>query len=452
MGMTSISLSNPLSKTIHYQQGLPVLPGAWPFVGHLPEYVTDTDSFVRRGEDQLGPLFLMNGGMVFGMSLVVCGPLAMEVLRSKDVKTPYAGETISKTLLGSRSLLSLNGVAHQRLRSVLNPTFSPHGLSKSTMGDVALEVIERHLRGLPRGVPFAVLPAMQRMTLEIIFRLFDVPLSEMELWRTKYRELLGFVLPLALDLPGTPWRRTLNAVQWLRERLRATVRSARENAITGSLLSAMSNAKDEDGETIDEDDLVDNLRLLLLAGHETTASVTAWMLLHLAEDPQLLTELQAEASRSDRLPVAPADIRQFPLAEGLFREALRLHLPVPMVSRSAVETFELGDTQIKKGTLLAVSLSSIARSPKLFKDPGRLDLRRFQDRTLSPLELSQFGGGPHFCLGYHLALLEGVQLAVALVRALGSEGAGLRLTSPGPLRTIPYPIVHPDPKREVVIA
>lgn len=450
--MLTLSAQNPLAKTIHYHYGFPILPGSWPLLGHLPEVVRSIDAMARRGQELLGPIFGVRGGPM-GDSLFVCGPLALEVLRSRCARTEYAGLALTRVLLGERSLLSLNGAAHQRLRGALNPALSPRGLSMSTVGQLADDVIRKHVSQLTLGEPFPALAAMQRMTLEIIFRLFGVPLDEMEAWRVRYRELLGFKVPITLDIPGTPWRRSVRAQEWLDARLLDYVKQARRAPANAeaTLIAALSTARDENGELVDEEDLAVNLRLLLLAGHETTASVTAWMLLQLAEDPELSIALRDEARAGGEPPRIPSDLRRFPLAEGLFRESLRLHMPVQIVTRTVTEPMQLGDALVPAGCVVNALLCSIARDASLFPEPERFDARRWAGRALSPLELSQFGGGPHFCLGYHLAVLEGAQFAVALARRLDELGGALHRLETGPIKTVRYPLLHPHPSTQLVI-
>ncbi|MFO0575602.1 MAG: cytochrome P450 [Polyangia bacterium] len=456
--MGPLSIQNPLAVKVYYKDGFPVLTGAWPVLGHIPEIVRHIDSLARRGQAEHGPIFGVRGGPL-GDSLFVCGPLGLELLRSKSARTEYGGLPLTRVLLGARGLLSLNGLPHQKLRGALNPTFAPRGLSLSTVGRTSEEVIKRHVAELHLHKPFAALPVMQRMTLEIIFRLFEVPLDEMEVWRKKYRELLGFRVPLTIDLPGSPWRRALRAQEWLDARLlefvkraRARLRADEAGDKSDSLLAALARARDENGDLVDEEDLAVNLRLLLLAGHETTASVTAWMLLRLADDQELSIALREEARQGGELPRVPADLKRFPLAEGLFRESLRLHMPVQIVSRTVTEPMMLGDALLKAGTRCNVILSSIAREESLFPEPERFDPRRWAGRSLTPLEISQFGGGAHFCLGYHLAVLEGAQLAVALAHRLDYLAGSLHPVGSGPVKVITYPLVHPHPSTQLVIS
>ncbi len=87
----------------------------------------------------------------------------------------------------------------------------------------------------------------------------------------------------------------------------------------------------------------------------------------------------------------------------------------------------------------------MSRDPELFAEPERFDTGRWLGRSKppSPLEISQFGGGPHFCLGYSLAWLEGIQFLVALARVLGPQGRRPRLTGESLPKQVFFPLAHP---------
>jgi len=114
----------------------------------------------------------------------------------------------------------------------------------------------------------------------------------------------------------------------------------------------------------------------------------------------------------------PADIKAFPLVEGIFREAARLHPPFALPSRVLTESRRIGEITLPAGTPIAVSMRNLCRDPEHFVEPDTFDPRRWIGRPLGVVEKLPFGAGPHFCLGYHLALLEGIHVVVALVRAL----------------------------------
>jgi cytochrome P450 len=286
-----------------------------------------------------------------------------------------------------------------------------------------------------------VLAETRELALEVMFRLVGVAESEIGAWRHQYEQLVLLFINLPVDLPGTPRRRGMAARRWIDERLRAMILRARGEGGRG-LLPALLQSRDEAGELLSDEEMVDNLRLIFLAGHETSASTMAWMVAHLSERPDVWQRLRAEALAAPDLPRSPKDLRQFPYAEAVFRETLRLHPPVSQDARRAVADFELDGRTVPKGTQVAIPILTMSRDPERYPEPDAFRPERWLDRqeALSPLELVQFGGGPHFCLGYHLAWMEIVAFATALGRALPAGGPRLQNGFPAPRYV---PLHHP---------
>jgi len=181
--------------------------------------------------------------------------------------------------------------------------------------------------------------------------------------------------------------------------------------------------------------------------------VVAWLIAILADSPALLDRLQAEATAAPDVPRAPGDLRRFPFAEALFREVLRLHPPVARDVRRAVIDLQLAGRTIPAGTNAVISIEHLSRSAALYDDPESFVPDRWTKKTQPPtaLELAQFGGGPHFCLGYHVAWLEVVQTVVILARALHVRGVRPTLEGPFP-RAKHLPLRHPDPRSRIRFA
>jgi cytochrome P450 monooxygenase len=125
-----------------------------------------------------------------------------------------------------------------------------------------------------------------------------------------------------------------------------------------------------------------------------------------------------------------------------------MHPAFGTITRKAVAPFELHGRAIPEGALVAVSLWSISHDPSLFPDPMEYRPARWRDRKAPPssLEICQFGAGPHFCLGYHLAWLEAVAFAVALARSLSAKNLRPSLRDPSSMAPIYVPTEHPSPK------
>jgi cytochrome P450 len=221
------------------------------------------------------------------------------------------------------------------------------------------------------------------------------------------------------NFPGSPAWRAARAKTWIDARMLELVGRARSAPPDSGLLAALAHGRDDDDRPLSDEELIDNLRLLVLGGHETISSTMAWMVITLGCREDLWRALVEEAGGAAEVPGSPAAARAFPFAEGLFREAVRHHPPFSMITRLCEEPFELHGKTIPKGALVGVDLWGVSHDASLFEAPDDFRPARWLGRSgpPSPLEISQFGAGPHFCLGYHLAWLEAVQFAVALARA-----------------------------------
>jgi cytochrome P450 len=339
------------------------------------------------------------------------------------------------------------------MRGAMHRPLLPRGLAASAvpklMASALTDLVERWLaQGHAR-----VLPEVQEVAIAIIFRTLGVIDADLPAWRVQYRELLLSNLGIDVDVPGSPMRRAARARSWIDAELRGLVRRARRLDDDGSLLAALARGTDEGGRGLDDEELVDNLRLLILAGHETISATLAWMVITLGARGDLWEALRDEVPAGAELPTTLDEARGFPFAEAMFRETVRMHPPFSVITRISREGVVLHGREVPARTSVAVDLWGIARDPAVFERPGDLLPSRWIGRSgaPSPIEVAQFGAGAHFCLGYHLAWLEAVQFAVALARALRRAGRRPVLRSPAP-RPVFVPTEHPPARALVAFA
>ena len=158
------------------------------------------------------------------------------------------------------------------------------------------------------------------------------------------------------------------------------------------LLSLMA-AGEQQG-VMSRDEVVGNLILLLIAGHQTTINLIANGALALMRHPDQWEQLKREPS----------------LIVKATEEILRYDGPVKRAPRIAAEDFEIGGKTIRKSERVLIVLSSANRDPRQFTDPDTLDITRYPNPHVA------FGGGIHHCLGANLARLEGQEAIKALVQ------------------------------------
>lgn len=429
--------------------GFPVAPGALPIVGHLPVLYRDAVGVLQRGLETLGPLIWVDLG--FGRWRLFClGPDSYELLRNPAVNNQGAYDDLKH--MAGRSVFMLDGKPHQRARSVLNPPFTPRGLAQHCAEETMAGLIEEKVSGWLELGQIEVQKEMEQLALDVIFRITGIRDEHMAEWHKQYRNFALGIYPIPFMLPGLPRYRSVAAAKWVNSRLMEMIAAARRSPEQKGLLQALANARGEDNEPLGDEELVDNLRMTLFAGHETTASTMSWMLIMLAAEPAHWDALcnEVHSRPGARVPASVSDAKAFPFAEALFRETLRVYTPAWFLFRQSIAPLTYCGQQIPPNTPIAVSPGVMSRSAQLFTDPDQFDPSRWLSRpgTRTAHEPLQFGGGPHFCLGYHLAWLEAVQVMVALVLAASDRGLRPRLMHKLP-RQVYYPMGHPGGRARV---
>ncbi|WP_437751472.1 cytochrome P450 [Sorangium sp. So ce1389] len=430
------------------RDGFPTAAGELPVVGHLPILYRDAIGLLRRSSRALGPLFWVNFGFAH-RRLFYVGADALDVLRAPAVVMDYT--TNLKAIVGS-SAAAHDGALHRHMRSAITTSFSPQSFLKGASAAIA-SVISARVDAWFQRESIAVHPAMRELSLEIILRVCGVPTEDLPAWSGAYRELMLGVYPIPGRLPGLPAYRSRRARAWIDDRLRRLLALAREGAGAGGpLIEALSQARDEEGKPLSDQEIVDNTRAMLFAGHETTASILAWIVIFLSSRDELRNAVSEEHTAAPDAPVSTSfrDAQRFPVTGAIYREVLRLYAPGWFIFRTVTDAIMLHGRRIPRGTPLAISPTCLGYEPSLFPDPDRFDPSRWKDRSGSPgpLDLAPFGAGPHFCVGYNLAHIEALQLQSAFVRALRRTGLVPRLQGPSP-KQVYFPLGHPTPSTRV---
>ena len=375
-----MSVLSRLPQRETHRHGIPILPGSLPLVGHAYVLIGDSLTTLREAAARLGPVFWMGDTTGEKLSLVCMGEPGFELLKNKVTSSEFIREQ-APDFIGD-ALLSRDGAPHRSLRTPMSGPFTPRGLNSSGAAALSAEVVEACVTGLPQG-PFSLLAETQRLALDVIFRVMGIDRSELATFNEHYREFILGGFPIRLDFPYSPLRRSRQGRMWLDAKFGQLITAARGQPIPGTL-SALLAVRDEAGQGLGDTDLVQNLRLLALAGHETSASVMAWLGLVLAQRPDLWEKLREEATAAPGLPRSPEELKRHPFAEALFREVLRLYPPVAFTGRQTTEDLTLHGKHVPKGTMVTIPIGAYGYDPELYPDPERFEPTRWMGRRQPP--------------------------------------------------------------------
>ena len=204
--------------------------------------------------------------------------------------------------------------------------------------------------------------------------------------------------------------------------MRGLIRSREGGGGTRDLLDRLVAARDsETGNGMTEDEIRDEVVIIYLAGHETTALAMTYVWYLLSQHPAVEAKLHAEldAVLGGRAPVHD-DIAKLPYARMVIEEAMRLYPPAPGISgRVALEEDEISGTKIPKGAMVLIAPWIVQRHRKLWDQPDRFDPERFApDRSAGRHRFSYipFGGGPRICIGMALAMTEAILILATMAQ------------------------------------
>ncbi len=342
-----------------------------------------------------------------------------------------------RPLLGN-SVFVTNGATWKRQRRIIDPAFEGGRLRDTfpAMRAAGQGAVQRV--GLKAdGQPVEIEEETSHAAADVIFRtLFSIPIEHdvarqvFEQFRDHQRTQpvlnLGALIPLPGWLPRLHRRRTRETAATIR-RLITRLTIDRMTAIAAGeapddlATKIMTTVDPQTGDCFDTEEMVDQVAIFFLAGHETSASALAWALYMLALHPEWQDRLAHEAAEVCG-PDGPsfADVGRLRVARDVFRETLRLYPPVPMMVREAACPERFRDRDVPRGSQIVLSPWHLHRHERLWDRPDDFDPGRFateNGRTCLREAYIPFSAGQRVCTGAGFAMMEGPLILAMLVRA-----------------------------------
>jgi cytochrome P450 len=343
---------------------------------------------VMRGN----PFAEVSSGQVGELGVTVLGyDECQTVLTRPDTFSSTIYDQIMGPVMG-RTLLELEGAEHRTSRALVSPSFRTALLERWRSELVEVVVHELIDRFAPHGRAELAREFTFAFPVQVIARIMGLPRQDYLRFQRLSIELLNVVYD---------WDCGTAASASLKTYFTEVLADRRRNP-QDDLISTLAESE-IDGTRLTDDEIFAFLLLILPAGVETTYRASGNLMVALLTEPALMAGLQADRS----------------MLHGAFEEALRWEPPITTVVRRAVHDCELGGVAIPAGTHVSVSVAAANRDPTRYPDPDRFDPTR---RNIAHLT---FGGGPHLCLGMHLARME----ATVAINALLDRLPDLRLDS-----------------------
>lgn len=359
--------------------------------------------------------------------------LVRRVLDERPEDFPKSGRVTEglRPLLG-RSVFVTNGEEWLRQRRIIDPAFeggrlreafpaiwaaSEAAVARMSPGEVEMELAASHAAA------------------DVIFRtLFSIPIED-RVAQAVSHEFRAYqrsapILNLGAFLPLPRWfprlhrgstRRSARVIRGLIQRLTAERGAAiAEGRAPQDLATKIMTTPDPvSGEMFATAEMIDQVAIFFLAGHETSASALGWALYLLATHPEAQERVAAEA---EGLRPEFGVVGSLRFTRDVFREALRLYPPVPMLVREAARAEEFRGRNVGKGAQVVISPWHLHRHERLWERPDDFDPDRWAGEVPQGGYLP-FSRGPRVCPGAGFAMLEGTLMLAHLVRAFRFQAA-----------------------------
>ena len=333
-----------------------------------------------------------------------------------------------RPLLGD-SVFLINGTQWQAQRRIIDPAFEGGRLRAvmPSMQAAANAVVDRIEEGVQEFEKLASYAAA-----DVIFRtLFSIPITH-DIAAEVFQEFRAYqraqpILNIAAFIPLPRWmprfhsRATRRSAARISNLITELTRQRADQIAAGTgpddfATKIMTTPDPETERCFEWREMVDQVAIFLLAGHETSASALAWSLYLLAENQEVQTRVAKEVQTHD---LDIAGLSKMPLLRGVFREALRLYPPVPMMVRETTCPEAFRDRTLPTGSQVVLSPWHLHRHERLWDDPDAFDPERYTtENGKSCLRDSfiPFSAGARVCPGARFAMIEGPLLIAAILR------------------------------------
>jgi cytochrome P450 len=383
-------------------------------------FASDPLPLLLESYERFGSIFtlrLFHSNVVF-----MLGPAANHYITVSHASNFSWRESHFRDLIGlmGDGLLTIDGEFHRRSRLIMLPAFHREHIAASAQ--TIVQETDRALDQLTPGATVDLYAWTRHLALRVAMRaLFgldpDGPQARAIDAAELFEEALSFYSTdyflRVLRGPFTPWARLQQAARKLDALIYSEISSRRASGERGEdILSLLLDAHDEDGNTLSDLQIRDEVMTLMFAGHDTTTSTVSFMFYELARNPEIVARLIAEQDEllSDGQPsVSQLMSGELTQLEMVLDETLRKYPPAWVGPRRAIEAFEFEGRPVPARAFVNYSSWASHHLPEVFAEPELFNPDRFTPAARAALPKGAyipFGGGSRTCIGMRFGQLE----------------------------------------------
>ncbi|KAK8631257.1 hypothetical protein V6N13_080012 [Hibiscus sabdariffa] len=432
--------------------GLPLIGESLSFIGaHKNDKTKD---WIRKHVNKYGPVFKTS---LMGSNVVVltgqAGNRFIFGARDNGIASNQVGTVAA--ILGKHSIFELPGPRHKLVRGAIVSFLKPESIQRfvSSMDSLVHQVLLQELRGRDT---VKMVGLIKRITFNVssslLFRLQENKEKD-DLFEDFLLAIKG-LWTVPLKFPGTTYRKALQARGRISRLLSKLIKERKEEMAEGrkgsldqnNVISSLLMLRDENGDSLMEEEIIDNLISVMIASHDTTSALVCHFIRHLARDKETFNRVlqeQEEVAKAiegkDVKLITWSEIQMMKYTWTVGQELLRLNPPVFGNFKCAQRDTTFDGFDIPKGWKVFWFTAATHMDDNIFKDPEVFDPGRFEEssKLLPPYTYIPFGAGPRICPGGEYARIEALLLIHHLI--MNYQWTKLVPDEPISCNPMPYP-------------
>lgn len=388
--------------------------------------------FLKSSSITRNPIpFHKDGFKKHGNSFAIAPPFAKKVLLTRDAEITkhllrknhrnYNKSKIQTKFLSKyvgKGLLTSSGDYWLKQRRLIQPAFHREKLQKLVA--IMDGTIEKQLENIQLNKVIDSYPIMNELAFHVVAKsLFNYSSDDNTMHRLQeiIETLQDFIIR-EIRQPHKKWwyqvtglvKKHMELVKESRDIINKVIDERRVSEKEhDDLLDMLLKAKyEDDGTSMTNEQLIDEILIFFVAGHETTANALTFTFHLIARNPEVYQKVLAEINQIDDGLPPMEKIAKLNYVKNCVEEALRLYPPAWITDRVAIEDDSFADFNIEKGTMIGISFYELHRNSAYWKNPNDFIPERFSDENRKETAgyYFPFGAGPRMCIGNSFALYE----------------------------------------------
>jgi cytochrome P450 len=397
------------------------------FLNHANAILKNPLPFHSENFKNLGDIFRLNIGL--GKSVLFCrdaGLLQHALQKNQKNYTKSYIQTKDLAKYIGKGLLTSEGEHWQRQRKLIQPAF--HKSQLVLLLNTMQQTILTELNNIKTGEPADIFPVFNDLAFQTVVKsIFNIAISTADVASLQHTtEATQKMLVQELRQPFLVWwfilsgktKKHLDLTQKSRTILKGLVEERKHSSEKHhDLLDMLLDARYDDGTSMEQNQLVDEILILFAAGHETTSNALTFTSELLARNPQAQSKIFDEVKR---IKSESSDIlhwiKNATYTKLVLEESMRMYPPAYFIDRVNIEEDTFNGMIIPKGSTLLFSVYEIHRHPGFWDNPEDFIPERFLDEnTKFSKNYFPFGAGPRMCIGNNFAMYEMILAIIAIV-------------------------------------